>query len=265
MGYHSSKDTRKEKGIRMKLTPFIKIKPIRIHFNLDIDNDRVRDWQDCRPFDRKKQHISHTMEERIKKLPIVASPTSIQGEQYRTLEKIKDKFDKMQETPDKTISEQVAPLMSSQPLPHIMSKEAKETAPDARRLFLSTVKKYPGIIGEMERSQPKKVVVTSLRQPDKGMLIGWTSPTQEAYVGPSKPSFSKQMKKQTAKTTYHELKHVEQNLPTAQMMDQGEFDKPYLERPHEQEAIEYSEQKMKEYYKGRKPTGKEISKVLDLD
>ena len=239
----------------------IRIKPIRIHFPFDTDNDGVQDRFDCSPFDRRRQHISKSMEERIKKLPIVASPTSIQGEQQQMWERMENKINK--EAPD--AAAEVAPHMHSGPLPHIMSKEAKETAPDARRLFLSTIKKYPGIIGEMEKAQPKEVVITSLRQPDEGMPVGWVSPTQEIYVGPQTPQFSKEHQKKFAKTMYHESKHIKQKLSAAQMLKQGEFDVPYLERPHEVEAIGYSKEKMKEYYKGRKPSGKEISKTLELE
>jgi len=41
--------------------------------------------------------------------------------------------------------------------------------------------------------------------------------------------------------------------------------KQYSEVPVEKEAIEYSEEKMKEYHKGRTPSGKAISKTLQLD
>jgi len=34
----------------------IKIKPIKIHFNFDLDNDKVKDHKDCRPFNKKFQH-----------------------------------------------------------------------------------------------------------------------------------------------------------------------------------------------------------------
>lgn len=35
----------------------IKIKPIKIHFNLDIDNDMIYDNKDCMPFDKRYQDI----------------------------------------------------------------------------------------------------------------------------------------------------------------------------------------------------------------
>lgn len=34
-----------------------KVKPIKFHFNLDTDRDRVPDFMDCRPFNPMKQHI----------------------------------------------------------------------------------------------------------------------------------------------------------------------------------------------------------------
>jgi len=39
----------------MKRTKIIKIKPMKIHFNFDIDNDRVIDNKDCKPFDKHRQ------------------------------------------------------------------------------------------------------------------------------------------------------------------------------------------------------------------
>lgn len=39
----------------MKIKP-IKIKPINFRFNLDTDRDRVKDYNDCKPFDPFKQH-----------------------------------------------------------------------------------------------------------------------------------------------------------------------------------------------------------------
>ena len=258
-----------------------KIKTIPIRFNLDTDRDGVFDWKDCRPFNQKRQHISKTMKKRIKKLPIVASPTSISGEQYKMWKRMEHKIDR--DAPD--LMEEVAPRMRSGRLPHIMSKEIKQENQVARQLFLSTIRKYPGIVGEIEKVQPKKVVVTSERQSDKYMPIGWTSPTGEVYIGPQTPYLSKTQQKEVAKTAYHELKHVEQlketpaieaikqypyvsqNMSFDKLTDE-EFEKvaeQHAQVPMEKEAIEHSEEKMKEYHKGRTPSGKAISKTLMLD
>jgi len=258
-----------------------KIKTTRIRFNFDTDKDGVPDWKDCRPFNPKKQHISKTMKKRIKKLPIVASPTSISGEAYQMWKRMEHKIDR--DAPD--MIAEVAPHMHSGQLPHVLSKEAKRQAPVARQLFLSTVKKYPGIVSEIERAKPKKVVVTSAQQPDKYMPVGWVSPTGEAYIGPQTPYYSKAHHKKLAQTAYHELKHVEQlkQTPIKKVMNQYPQSGPnpmidkvtkeeaeklaeqHYQVPVEQEAIEHSEEKMKEYHKGRTPSGKAISKTLMLN
>lgn len=248
----------------------IRIKPIRVHFPFDTDRDGVQDRYDCRPFDRRRQHISKTMEERIKKLPIVASPTSIQGEQQEMLKNVEEmgNYYKQQgiELSEEELYEQVAKQMYARPHPHIMSKEAKEIAPEARQLFLSSVKKYPGIIGQIEKIKPKKVVITSKKQQDEYMPIGWTSPTGEVYIGPISKGFSKEQKKKSAEIGYHELTHakqVQEGMTPIQIIKQEEV--PYLERPTEQEAILHAHKKMQEYYKGKTPIGKAITKTLELE
>jgi len=44
----------------MKKTPLIKIKPIKMHFGLDSDRDKVKDWRDCQPFNKRRQHMGPT-------------------------------------------------------------------------------------------------------------------------------------------------------------------------------------------------------------
>ena len=40
------------------IDPFhFRLKGNRPHFTMDTDRDRVPDWYDCRPFDRRKQHV----------------------------------------------------------------------------------------------------------------------------------------------------------------------------------------------------------------
>lgn len=204
------------------------------------------------------------MEERLRRLPIVASPTSISEEKRIMFKYAIPKVEKIDKDDPRGL-EKVAQLMQSRQLPHIMSREAKQIAPVARTLFLSTVEKYPGIVSEIERAKPKKVIVTSKCQPRGESQRGWTSPCQEVYVGPHTPHFSEANMKKLAKTIYHELTHVKQLRKTPIKEVLRQIDMLFEERPMEIEAMEYSEQKIKEYRRGKKPTGREISKTLNLD
>jgi len=94
----------------------IRIKPLKIHFRLDTDRDKVFDFKDCRPFNPFKQHISETTKKRIKHQPIYVSDRP--GEEW-----------------------------------HVLSKEAKYKAPRARQEMLSALKKFPSILGDFERSE----------------------------------------------------------------------------------------------------------------
>lgn len=242
----------------------IKINPIRVHFNLDIDGDKVKDKDDCDPFNRKRQHISKTMEERLKKLPIYVSPKSIfemQREKGEDLEKM--------EAEGKSIPliEGFVPNIPARPLPHIMSKEAKEQAPKARQMFLSSIKKYPGVVGQMEKIQPKKVIIASEVAPPEYQWYqsGWVSPSEEVFIGP--PSKRPESSEYHAQVAYHELQHAEQRKHTnlKDIQEQYSGDIKYTEVPMEAEAIQVSKEKMKEYRKGKEPSGKSISKILGLE
>ena len=246
----------------------------------DSDYDGVPNYRDCMPFNPKRQHLSKTMERRIEKLPIYTSPLSIRGEQDEVWENMKDKIDK--DNPD--IQGEVMSHYYSRPLPHILSKEAKNT--DARELFLSAVSKYPGVVSEIERTEPRKVVITSQRQSDRYMPSGWVSPQQEVFVGPQTPYKSKTQRKKFTKAMYHELKHVQQlkeqsykdiikQYPYVRS-DEGEkiskggltaveYDdiaKQYSEVPVEKEAIKFSKERMEEYHKGRTPLLKNFFNII---
>lgn len=230
----------------------------------DFDGDNVPNWKDCRPWNPHKQHLSKPMKRRIRRLPIVASPVSMSEEKRKMFERNMPELEKIGNDDDYVI-EKAAALMKSRRLPHIMSKEAREQSPEAQRLFFTTVKDYPGIIGEIEKAKPKKVIIASRLQPKDESQRGWTAPTEEVYISPRTPYYSKAHRKKLAKMTYHELKHIEQlkEKPLKEVLE--EIGEEYEDRPMEKEAMEYSEQKMKEYHKGRAPTGKAISKTLMLD
>ena len=110
--------------------------------NYDIDNDGVPDQDDCRPLNPRLQHIrpSRATRERLEQLPI-----------YVTDERMEK------------VSTSVIPEDPREDIPwedprtyHILSKEAKKKAPKARTNVLSMIKKYPGIVGEIEKSKPKR-------------------------------------------------------------------------------------------------------------
>jgi len=41
------------------INPFkpVRFKPMKVHFNLDTDRDKLIDWKDCRPFDKKRHGV----------------------------------------------------------------------------------------------------------------------------------------------------------------------------------------------------------------
>ena len=107
---------RKRKNI-FNMNP-MKFKPIKLHFSMDSDNDRVKDMFDCQPFNPRRHRIypNEMQEERIKGLPIYVQERG------------------------------------SGPF-HVLSKEAKQYTPHARTEMLSTIKHYPTFLGDIERAQ----------------------------------------------------------------------------------------------------------------
>lgn len=109
---------------------------------IDTDKDRVPDHRDCRPMDPTRHGIkpSRTMRQRLERLPIfVASELGSMG---------------------------YGPAKHPR---HIMQKEAKTLHPEATRAALSTIKKYPGIIGQMEKAPSSKY--TFMMEPSKDFGI----------------------------------------------------------------------------------------------
>ena len=120
----------------MKIKPvkLIPIKPMkRLHFGLDTDRDKLPDWKDCRPFDPRRQHItpSQTMRKRLRNIPVYVTDEPID----------KKKYPKSYQ---------------------ISSREARKKAPEATRKFYATIKKYPSVVGDLERTQPRTVLFSSI-------------------------------------------------------------------------------------------------------
>jgi len=241
----------------MKIKPvkLIPIKPIKIHFGLDTDRDRSTDWKDCRPFDPRRQHItpSQTMRKRLRNLPIYVTDEPV----------IKEKEEK--------------PVGY-----HISTRAARKEAPEATRKFYATIKKYPSVVGDIERTRPKGIFLSSVSgQPGEEQedVAGWAGggtviarPPTPVY-GISKEEYYKKyqidegeeiptifpseetaaeaearIRKLQAMTLHHELSHVRQEKKFGESISQelGRF-YDYTDMPTEVEARAIASREMAKY------------------
>lgn len=269
-----------------------KIKMIPIRFDFDTDKDGVKDFRDCRPFNPKKQHTrpSRTMRKRLKAIPLFVT--------------------------DK-------PPLEDNKIEHIT--ETKKFAPKAQKEMYGIIKRYPSVVGEIEREKPEAVIYSSsphmreTKLPGRGTFValGETMPTgkrsKKAYivVTPMKPSYTEAeieeygmgedakymlekelvgqreniRKEKSANSLFHELRHQHQlkkgveleerkkevfamikDVPEENFKDIEEMGEIYKDIRSEKDAIEYAEKKIEEREKeGKKPTGEEITEMLDLD
>jgi len=113
--------------------------------SMDTDRDRVPDYRDCEPYNPKKHGIkpSKTMRERLKRLPI----------------RVSDKGTLLTD-----ISMPIDPV-------HILDPRARREHPKATTAALSTIKKHPGIVGQMEKTDPSGVTFLYRSGPDFGVTL----------------------------------------------------------------------------------------------
>ena len=132
--------------IKMKQTPIIPIKWI--HDQHDTDQDGVPNYRDCDPWNPRYHGIrpNLAMRKRIEKLPIYVTDESFRTETSKRFE---------------------MPSKDWKGIYPMMSKKAKKYAPHARKQLLSTIKKYPSVVGEVERRQPKILLYSSQTIPEE--------------------------------------------------------------------------------------------------
>ena len=169
-------------------------------FNLkDSDRDGVANIFDCQPHNKYKQDVKPNvlMMQRLEKLPIFVTTKPVKYDSDRIPRKIY----------------------------HITSKEAPKSA---KRRFHSIIKKYPEVVGDIERKKPRAVLVstgsdtgggeygwamsTSEGQADKGLQSGQGAVIVRAenIAQAKKKKFSRYDIRETAGTMVHELEHVRQ-------------------------------------------------------
>ena len=181
--------------LNLKLKPNKKLtKPLFKDFIIkDTDGDKVYDVFDCRPFDPRFHSItpSKTMQERLKKLPILFSVT-VKGNKYYRLE-------------DKNVPKEIEIL---------------------RQRFLSMIKKRPDVVGEIERKRPRAIIFTRKGMEELGYASSedWRKRRKAIkkgkvpgrhiavvrLVGERGYKYRSEERDESAGTTIHELEHVSQ-------------------------------------------------------
>jgi len=223
-----------------------KVKPLKLHFNLDTDKDKVKDYKDCRPFNPRKQHVSDTTMQRIKNLDIII---------------IRRNGD------------------------FIPFREAKKLEPKTYREIISLFKEFPSLLGQAERLKEEDeefdiiyTVGKALKnqplgtQQHRSIVVRKRREYHEQPKGFKKgvTDYNRQLRAKTAGTMFHEMKHEEQERRDPKFIDkyssyvnksgvvvprnEREFD-IYESNPYEVEADRYAEEKVNERYDW--PTEKE--------
>jgi hypothetical protein len=182
----------------------------------DSDNDRVLDIFDCRPRNPKKQHVtpSRTTEARLERLPIyfTTNPAGIHADKLYTL--------------------QGTVIMLDRATGYKKEYKAEHIPKEIRTAitkFYSMIKKRPDTLGEIERTKPYVVIVSTRSEGGAEGLpyLGMTHETIEEKrfqrkkikgqhavvikpVGHQGVKYRKEDIEETAGTVHHELEHVKQ-------------------------------------------------------
>lgn len=208
----------------------------------DSDNDGVYDVFDCDPHNPRRHGIqpSQTMKKRLSELPIFFVSTKRQegtvGGRPITLY---------------TLEKERVTMKREGSQVEVVKRVPKKVY-EAQRRFLSAVKKRPEIVGEIEKTRPSKVVVTTFRTEEEA---GYAVPEEErtgriigrkgeqhgivVHAGGSPGSrYDYFEREELAGTVIHEAEHVKQfqrwkSKPKLQSrMAKGRYEK----RPQEIQA-----------------------------
>ena len=233
------------------------IKPMRniwINEQHDSDWDGVPNYRDCEPFNPRKHTISKTKKEQLKRVSLYVTDDPLFISRKGRLSYYEEKYKPGE-------------------------KEAEQHAKYSSSVVRSLQKHYPGVISELERSKVEEIKIHGVPSKSKAKIypLGFADVKGEKIIATPSPYEhlrSKETIKQYAHDLLHERKHIEQikegrmkdSVPISQTVALGKGYERYKKNPLEKEAEEFAQQKMKEYERKRKlPTGKQISRVLDLD
>jgi len=230
----------------------------------DTDKDGVINLLDCQPRNPKRDGIkmNREMMKRLQRLPIyVTDKPAVLGEKR----------------------------VRKSSVTHVTAK--KPASKKAQIRFYSTIKKYPSLVGDIERTKPRSVLITTaphyeysasgktqytthgeqmdkhiiVRMPDIPYNIRRHKDTKEEYKKrygkdlPKKHTWGRGTRTDSAETAYHELKHVKQlNYPREKYkkMEKGRYERQEIEK----EADRYAKRKISE--EERRPREKTISKRI---
>lgn len=174
----------------------------------DSDGDGRINMFDCYPFDKKRHGVkpNRLMRERIEQLPIY----TVEGSPSLTRQKQSKNINKG-------------------------TKTLKESPREIKQRVYSTFKRYPTLIGDIERSKARGVVFTKgLTERNKpSQTFGYSTEGLAVVRTTDIPRKGLGGIREVAQTVSHELKHVRQRLFTPYEKREGITKGEYYERPEE--------------------------------